>query len=319
MKKILLLFFLTISIIVSNAQQKSEQFNIAVNYLLYLPQEYEKDTATKWPLLIFLHGSGERGDDLQKVKMHGPPKMIDQGKQFPFIVASPQAPMDGWEPEVLIRFVRGLQNKYRVDGERIYLTGLSMGGYGTWELAMKYPHMFAAIAPICGGGDTTEISKLKHMPVWCFHGAKDKVVKPEESIRLVKALQKYNQNVKLTIYPDAEHDSWTATYNNDSLYQWFLQYKKFRYPRRTLSDADLAEYAGNYVVNNMDTLNLIPKEGKLVLKNQPSVEIISFEKDGFVVEANNKELEIKAVRNKKGKVEKLVVYDEKPVELRKVN
>lgn len=318
MKKILLLLLFIITISTANAQQKPEQFNISVNYLLYFPQDYAKDTAKKWPLLIFLHGSGERGDDLQKVKVHGPPKIIEQGKQLPFIVASPQAPMEGWEPEVLIRFIRNLQTKYQVDQERIYLTGLSMGGYGTWRLAMKYPNVFAAIVPICGGGDTSDISKLKHMPVWCFHGAKDKVVKPEESIRLVNALKKYNPNVKLTMYPEAEHDSWTETYNNDSLYQWLLQQKKFHYPRKMLTDVELAEYAGAYVINDADTLKLIPKDGKLVLENQPSVEIFAYEKDGFTVEANNRELEIRAVRNKKGKIEKLVLYEEKPVDLKKV-
>lgn len=318
MKKILLLLCLVLTLMFSNAQQKPEQFNISLNYLLYSPQDYDKDTAKKWPLLVFLHGSGERGDDIEKIKVHGPPKMIEEGKHFPFIIASPQAPMEGWEPEILIRFIRDLQTKYRVDQERIYLTGLSMGGYATWRLAMKYPNVFAAIAPICGGGDTADISKLKHMPVWCFHGAKDNVVKPEQSIRLVNALKKYNKNVRLTIYPDAEHDSWTETYNNDSLYQWFLMQKKFHYPRKMLSNTELAEYAGTYVVNDSDTLYLVPKDGKLTVKDQPSVEIIAYEKDGFSVETNNTELEIRATRNKKGRVEKLVLYDEKPVDLRKI-
>lgn len=318
MKKILLLLLLVVQLLTTNAQQTAEQFNLPVNYLLYQPDGYETDTAKKWPLIVFLHGSGERGDDVEKVKVHGPPKIIEQGKRLPFIVASPQAPMDGWEPEILIRFIRGLQSKYRVDNDRIYLTGLSMGGYGTWRLAMKYPHVFAAIAPICGGGDTTEISKLKNMPVWCFHGAKDRVVKPQESVRLTDALKKYNKNVRLTMYPEAEHDSWTETYNNDSLYSWFLQHKRFRYPRKSLSDAELAEYAGSYVVNDSDTLTFVLKDGKLSLKQQPSVELVAFEKDGFVVEANNRELEVRTVRNKKGKIEKLVLYEEKQVDLKKV-
>jgi predicted esterase len=318
MKKCMLLLILVLTLITTNAQQKAEQFNIPVNYLLYTPEGYGSDTAKQWPLLIFLHGSGERGDSLAKVKVHGPPKIIDQGKQLPFIVASPQAPMEGWEPEILIRFVRDLQRKYKVDKERIYLTGLSMGGYGTWALAKKYPHIFAAIAPICGGGDTSDISKLKHMPVWCFHGAKDNVVKPAESIRLVNALKKYNQNVRLTIYPNAEHDSWTETYNNDSLYQWFLEQKRFHYPRKMLSNTELAEYAGAYLVNGIDTLVLVPKDGKLGVKNQEAIEIIAFEKDGFMVEADNLEIEIRAFRNKNGKIEKLILYDEKPVELKKV-
>src|SRR5690348_4321094 len=145
----------------TSAQQKQETFNIAVNYLLYLPQDYAKDTSKQWPLMIFLHGSGEAGTDIQKVKTHGPPKLIEQGKQFPFIVVSPQAPEnEGWEPQVIIRMIRALQSKYKVDKERIYLTGLSMGGFGTWNIATKFPSVFAAIAPVCGGGDTAEVMKL---------------------------------------------------------------------------------------------------------------------------------------------------------------
>ena len=174
MHKLLLSFLVLITFFNSEAQQKPEQFNISVNYLLYLPQDYGKDTSKVWPLMVFLHGSGEAGSDIEKVKMHGPPKLIEQGKQYPFIVVSPQAPEnEGWEPQVIIRMIRGLQSKYKIDKERIYLTGLSMGGFGTWNIASKFPSVFAAIAPVCGGGDTTQVMKLKHLPVWCFHGAKD--------------------------------------------------------------------------------------------------------------------------------------------------
>jgi len=210
MYKLLLSFLMLIFFCDLKAQQKAEQFNITVNYLLYLPQDYVKDTSRLWPVLIFLHGSGEAGNDLQKVKVHGPPKLIEQGKQFPFIVVSPQArENEGWEPQVIIRLIKGIQSKYKVDNEKIYLTGLSMGGFGTWNIASKFPSMFAAIAPVCGGGDTTGVMKLKHVPVWCFHGAKDNIVDPEQSYRMVRALKKYNPDVKLTIYPDANHDSWT--------------------------------------------------------------------------------------------------------------
>src|SRR5690349_21337378 len=121
MLKFLLALLLIMSVCHSKAQQKAEQYNIAVNYLLYLPQDYAKDTSKQWPLMIFLHGSGEAGTDIQKVKTHGPPKLIEQGEQFPFIVVSPQAPEnEGWEPQVIIRMIRALQSKYKVDKERIY-------------------------------------------------------------------------------------------------------------------------------------------------------------------------------------------------------
>src|SRR5687768_3531925 len=162
MYKLLLVIIFFITFHVSIGQQKSEQYNITVNYLLYLPQDYNKDTATKWPMIVFLHGAGEVGTDIEKVKVNGPPKLIEQGKQFPFIVVSPQAPpREGWEPQIIIRLVKALQSTYKIDKERIYLTGLSMGGFGTWAIAMKFPNVFAAIAPVCGGGDTAEIMNLK--------------------------------------------------------------------------------------------------------------------------------------------------------------
>ncbi len=126
------------------------------NYLLYLPADYGKDAKKKWPLIMFLHGAGERGNNLEVVKKHGPPKMIAQGKSFDFIVVSPQCPNDLWWPEqtdVLITLLDEIEAKYRVDTDRVYLTGLSMGGFGTWTLAAKYPNRFAAIAPICGGSE----------------------------------------------------------------------------------------------------------------------------------------------------------------------
>ncbi len=315
MNKILVLVLLILSIKPSSAQQKAEQFNIPVSYLLYLPKDYNKDTTKKWPLMIFLHGSGEAGTDLEKVKVHGPAKLIEQGKQYPFIVVSPQAPPgEGWEPQIIIRLVKGVQSKYNVDKDRIYLTGLSMGGFGTWATAIKFPNLFAAIAPVCGGGDTAEIAKLKTMPVWCFHGAKDKVVPPRESYRMIDALKKVNSNVKLTIYPDAEHDSWTATYNNDSLYSWMLEQKRFHFPRLKLSDNQLTEFVGGYAEKGKDTLHIIVKDGKLVLKEDEGVELIPTLNNSFFIEVNDTELEIKFQRDKKGKIGKMLVMEDKVIE-----
>src|SRR6185312_8308672 len=123
-----------------------------LKYLIYQPADYDKQD--KWPLLLFLHGAGERGDDLELVKKHGPPKLAAEGKDFPFIVVSPQCPKDRWwEPIELVALLDDIGSKYKVDADRIYVTGLSMGGFGTWRLAFYAPDRFAAIAPICGGGE----------------------------------------------------------------------------------------------------------------------------------------------------------------------
>ena len=195
-------------------------------YLLFLPEAYNEEKS--WPMILFLHGVGERGDNLEEVKKHGPPKIVAQQKDFSFIVVSPQCPEKSWwtnENESLIALLGDITARYRIDKDRIYLTGLSMGGYGTWSLASAYPERFAAIVPICGGGEPSMALKLKDMPVWAFHGVQDKVVSVKKSEEMVNAIVDLGGDAKLTVYPDAGHDSWTQTYNNRKLYDWFLEHR----------------------------------------------------------------------------------------------
>ncbi|OGV38954.1 MAG: phospholipase [Lentisphaerae bacterium GWF2_49_21] len=195
--------------------------------MLYLPKDYKK-TGTSSPLMIFLHGMGERGEYLESIKKVGPPKLIESGKEIPFIVVSPQWPdKSGWKADKLKSLFDDVVSKYNVDKDRVYLTGISMGGFGTWTFATSNPELFAAIVPICGGGNPKEADKIKNLPIWIFHGAKDVTVKPERSEEMYKALQKAGaKEVKLTIYPNAGHDSWSETYNNDEVYNWLLKQKK---------------------------------------------------------------------------------------------
>jgi len=207
------------------AAQLNTTVKVQLSYLMYLPKDYEKQES--WPLLLFLHGSGERGDDLELVKVHGPPKLIAAGKDFPFIVVSPQCPKDRrWEPIELVALLDDIAEKHTVDGDRIYVTGLSMGGFGTWQLASYAPDRLAAIAPICGGGEKYWAKQFAHLPVWAFHGAKDTGVPLERSQFMVDELKKNGGNPRLTIYPEAGHDSWTETYNNPELYEWLLEQRR---------------------------------------------------------------------------------------------
>lgn len=212
----------------SKAFEKTITQTLSCKYFLFLPEGYgEKDK--RWPLILFLHGAGERGDDLNKVKVHGPPKIVEKRKDFPFIVVSPQCPAGVWwndKLDVLINLLDEIVAQYNVDTERVYLTGLSMGGYGTWALASRYPDRFAAAAPICGGGMRIMAFGLKDVPIWAFHGGKDPVVPVEESQEMVAAVKARGGNAKLTVYPEANHDSWTETYNNQELYDWFLKHRK---------------------------------------------------------------------------------------------
>jgi predicted peptidase len=201
------------------------QVKVQMGYLLYLPKAYEQHES--WPLVLFLHGSGERGDDPELVKVHGPPKLIAAGKDFPFIVVSPQCPeSQWWEPIELMALLDDIGRKYKVDADRVYVTGLSMGGFGTWRLAAYAPQRFAAIAPICGGGEKSWAKPLSRLPIWVFHGAKDEGVPLERSQSMVDALLKEEGNPKLTVYPDAGHDSWTETYDNPEFYVWLLAQKR---------------------------------------------------------------------------------------------
>lgn len=238
MMRILILAMLMMSALYNNAQNMQHEGsfkgtvirNVAMDYLLYLPDDFESKSEKQWPMLVFLHGSGERGNDLEKVKVHGPPKLIAQGKTMPFVVVSPQCPSNSdWDTETLYALIKQVASRYQVDEKRIYLTGLSMGGAATWDLAMAYPNYFAAIAPVCGPVNRNypaKITELKDLPIMAFHGAMDDVVPIAGAANLIKQLQDLGNPAKLVIYPDANHDSWTATYENPELYKWFLKQER---------------------------------------------------------------------------------------------
>ncbi|MEX0686077.1 MAG: prolyl oligopeptidase family serine peptidase [Balneolales bacterium] len=193
-----------------------------VNYLISFPKQYTSE-GDSYPLLLFLHGAGERGNDLEQIRVHGPQKVADSGTKFPFIIISPQVPEGGlWQEEVLLNLLDEIIQVHNVDKDRIYLTGLSMGGYGVWDLAMADPGRFAAVAPIAGGGNPVEVCRLKDTPVWVFHGDQDTIIPPFNSTEMVRILRECDGNVKLTIYPDTGHDSWTTTYDNPAFYEWLL-------------------------------------------------------------------------------------------------
>jgi len=159
----------------------------------------------------------------------GPPKHVEAGEDYPFVLVSPQTPTSrrGWEVAALNALVDDVVATHKIDKNRIYVTGLSMGGYGTWALAQAYPKKFAAIMPICGGGEPAKVEGLKDLPIWVFHGGKDQTVPAKRSEEMVEALKAINApKVKFTIYPDAGHDSWTETYNNPEAWKWLLQQTK---------------------------------------------------------------------------------------------
>jgi predicted peptidase len=201
-------------------------------YVLFVPHDYTGDKPS--PVILFLHGYGESGNDGKKQATVGLGTAIKANeKSFPFITIFPQAQENNWQAEgddglLAIRILDEVQKQYKVDPKRVYLTGLSMGGGGTWSLAVKYPDRWAAIVPICGiGGYIQQAEKIRHLPCWCFHGDADKAVPVELSRRMVEALKKAGASPKYTEYPGVGHNSWDKAYATNELYEWLLaQHRK---------------------------------------------------------------------------------------------
>jgi pimeloyl-ACP methyl ester carboxylesterase len=300
------------------SKQTEMRFSKELKYLLYIPKGYDSDHGRRWPLIVFLHGAGERGDDLELVKMHGPPRLIDAGKKLPFIVVSPQLALgEWWSPDMVAWLAKDMLRTLRVDPDRVYLTGLSMGGYGTWETAAKYPELFAAIAPICGRGDPSIAWKLRHIPTWLFHGAKDPVVPLKHSDDMNRALKQYG-NVKYTIYPNAEHDSWTETYSNEELYRWFLSHVRFKYanaPMPVEPDGFVGKYASKensaevYLKEGGLYIALETSGNKVLPLNPCGVDSFTFGDFGTY--------EIKFVSNGRGSYDAAIVYERQMTLLKK--
>ncbi|WP_082842816.1 alpha/beta hydrolase-fold protein [Gemmata sp. SH-PL17] len=210
--------------------EREVKIKVEMDYLLYLPKGYEKGDKD-WPLVLFLHGGGETGTDLEKVKIHGPPKLVAAGKEFPFILVSPQTRRFGWDPDTLHALLDEITTKHKVDKDRIYVTGMSMGGMGTWALAASRPDRFAAIVPICGGGNPTDAKKIKSLPIRIFQGGKDPIVRLQTAETMIKALKDAGAvDAELKVYPEAGHDSWTETYEDPKVFEWLLKQKRAAKP-----------------------------------------------------------------------------------------
>lgn len=199
--------------------------DVAFRYLVYLPEGYET-SSEPFPLLLFLHGSGERGEDLAKVKLHGPPFEVERGRKFPFILVSPQCPeFRYWDLNGLVGLLGHLETEYRVDPNRIYITGLSMGGYATFGLAALIPHRIAAALPICGAEVASLAPSLTSVPIWAFHGTKDTAVPIKRDRELLSAIKSAGGNAKLKVIKDGGHGIWADIYAGEEVYKWLYSHK----------------------------------------------------------------------------------------------
>lgn len=254
-----------------NLQQKtyhSEFLNRDRAYWRYLPKGHGDDPARKWPVILFLHGNGERGDDVNLVLKHGPIKEVAAGRDLPFIIIAPQMPFlpegtnprprnnrfpdsperksfvrvptgdpypwgplgppHGWhelEADLLLLVERALDEN-QGDPDRVYVTGLSYGGFGTWYMATHHSEVWAAAVPICGAGQNDEVHKIGTLPVWVFQGGRDPVVRPEWTLATADALDAVGGNVRVTVHEDCTHDCWTRVYEGQDIYTWMLSHKR---------------------------------------------------------------------------------------------
>jgi predicted peptidase len=210
------------------AQHKKEK--ILYPYLTYLPKKYSAENNQPYPVLIYLHGGSLRGKDLSKLKTYGPPKEIAKGREFDLIIISPQCPenkywsSDNWFEPLYANIIK----EYNIDTNRVYLSGISIGGYGTWITAMDYPDKFAAIAPLCGGcndSDTVKISNLKSIPILTYHGTADDMIPINETQRIVDKLKPVNKQLKF-VKMEGEGHGIQYLYQDTVIYNWLLQYSK---------------------------------------------------------------------------------------------
>ncbi len=195
-----------------------------LNYLYYAP----KDAEAPLPLVVYIHGAGSRSDSLGQMGLAGPVKEIETGRSLPAMLVAPQCHEDHWFAlfETLSEFIDAMRHDPRVDVKRVYVTGGSMGGFTTWQMACTHPDWFAAVVPVCGGGQEWYAYRLKGMPVWAFHGLLDPVVPVEESVKMARAAQKAGADVRLTIYPDVHHEAWERAYADDEMWAWMFAQKR---------------------------------------------------------------------------------------------
>jgi predicted peptidase len=228
-----------------DAKQFLSEEGDTLNYRIFVPKE--ADSTGTYPVVLFLHGAGERGSDNTAQLTHGVWRFVEDSVQqnHPSIVIAPQAPKGQYwgeaewreestklkeqpaKPLVLVmNLMEQIQDEYKVDASRIYITGLSMGGFGTWNLIARYPEKFAAAAPVCGGGDVTKAHRIAHLPIWNFHGALDKVVPPQLSRDMIAAIRYAGGHPGYSEYPDVGHDSWVQAYREPFLVDWLFSHKK---------------------------------------------------------------------------------------------
>lgn len=254
---VVMLLVVTVSIFHHTEAQNIDK-KVRYNYLTFLPENYDSLSSELLPVIFYLHGRSVSGTDINRIKRYGLPYFLDKGKKLDFIVVAPQCPWgQNWASENWFDTIYAeISEQHRIDPSRVYLTGMSLGGFGTWELANRYPHIFAAIAPLCGGAKDEWAENLTHLPIWVFHGAKDKLVSVVRSDRMVEALKAHEAPVVYSRLAGKGHDI-HRVYNDDNLYEWFKSFTR----RPVKEEAGLHEIK-RIQLAEIQPLNLVKEELK---------------------------------------------------------
>ncbi len=254
--RILITFFL-ILLGLRSYSQNDFYTSIDLNYKVYYPIDYNENILKNWPIIFYLHGSGGFYNNIALTE--------NVCCRSNFIIITPITKGDRWEPLFLEHILIDAKNRLRIDDKKVFLTGVSMGGFGVWDWAMRFPDRFTAVAPLCGGGDVEQIWKLRHLPIWIFHGEIDDIVSIESGIILAKELELYSSVFKLTTYAEMGHDISKITYENDSLYIWFLNQERMKQINYKINKELLAEYSGDYKYDNGELIKIFVSNDSLIV------------------------------------------------------
>ena len=223
-----ILFYLLTLCVISTTQAQLKAITDQTDYPFWINLPKQEVLDNKAPVILFLHGRSLSGTDLNRVKRYGVIRAIETGKEIPAIVIAPQVAHGAWNPDKLLQLLEYVQNNYTTDLSKVYVCGMSLGGYGTFDFAGKYPDKITAAVAICGGGNTKDACNLTKIPLWVIHGNKDRIVPLSESKKMVKAIQTCNPdaNLTFTIVKGGNHGSVEHYFREDKIYKWMLEKTK---------------------------------------------------------------------------------------------
>lgn len=286
------------------------QSHYTTDYALYAPVGYDQNEAVNYPLILFLHGAGGSSVPAEVVVNILSAKEEYWPNYNAFVVAPVCHEGVNWEPLILNKMLKEILATYHIDQDRVYLTGPSMGGYGTWRWASENPELFAAVAPVCGGGNPDNVWAMRNLPIWASHGEDDDVVLCSESIHMIDALKAMGANPKFDVYPGVKHNAWDKIYYSTAFYDWLFSQRRQPMPSIEIPAAEMDQYVGTYRLPWTGFVNINKVDGRLQVEltlSGQKMDLLSDAPGRFYV-ANNRSNMILFTKSSDGKVESMNLY-----------